>query len=390
MKNIVKFKSIQPSGTLTIDIKNPEWYQSNLQEILDEYLPYSKIFEKITIKNFTVLSNELLSRLVNQYLHGAEIVFNTPNKGFSKSYLVKRPKPFYSYKWTELDLTAPVPRSLAEFTFNYKGTKTTYLDALKTLTSTKYLPNEIWNALDIYSKQQIDKCREYNKGNYNDAECWFKELMKDCAKSHIKMFSPNAKTYFEAMAELTFEKECEDARLKEGLRPLTNAEIAFLKQYAPAYGVEIPSFQWRYNTRKTKDGYTQEIERLLNGMSSSDYSRMTYDPRNSDNLPKNIRQQMNVNISENDKFLRDAYYQLRWIMKNLKDDGLMPGWRRCPECHEIYKEHEGCKCGHCAPVEFIQAENLLYGISATYEDYDSTHDAYNELDYDFDIEDLDI
>ncbi len=388
MKNIVKFQIVKPQGKVTLDAFNPDFKYMEFSEILDVYLPFTKLFEHITIKNFTTIPEVLLNRLTNQYLHGAEIEFYTPNKSFDKVYQVKRSKPFYSYKWQPLDLSAPIPRSLAEFEFIYNGRKTTYLAAIKTLTSTRYLPNEIWNALDEYSKSQIDKCREYNRGEYSLAEEWFKDLMKDCMNNNMKVFSPNRKTYFEATAEIEFDKACQEARLKQGLRPLDITELHFLRKYAPAYGVEIPMFRWKINSRKTDHGYTQEPE-ICPAMSSYDWTKVIFDSRNDNNLPSFVRQGLNVRECENDKLLREAYFQLKWIIKHMKDEGLMPGWKRCPVCHKLYREHDGCECGACQPIEFINADNLFYGDSSTYEDYDSTKSAYDDLqDTDFILESI--
>ena len=379
MKNIVRFQITKNQGNVTIDNYNPFVQENEWNDILDTLLPYTRLFEHITIKNFISIPEVLLNRLTNQYLHGARITFSTPSRHFEKEYQVPHSKPFYSYSWQPLDLSKPIPKSLATFEFDYNGKKTTYLDAIKTLKSTKYLPTEIWNALDAYSKQQIDKCREYNRGDYSFAELWYKQLMKDCMSNNIRVYSPNAKTYFETIAEITFEKDCADMQLQKGLRPLNNRELIFLRQYAPAYGVEIPQFLFRINTRNTIHGYTEEPERVLSGMSNEDWSRVMFDPRNNNNLPHNVRQNLRVQAIENDKLLREAYFQLIWIIKNLKDDGLMPGYKRCPECHKIYREHEGCDCGACKSIEFIQADNLFYGISSTYEDINSTREYYDEL-----------
>ena len=386
MKNIVRFQIIKPQGKVTLDAFNPDFKFLEFEDILNIYLPYTRLFEHITIKNFTSIPESLLNRLTNQYLHGAEIEFYTPSKKFDRTYQVRRSKPFYSYKWTPLDLTAPVPKSLAEFEFIYNGKKTTYLNAIKTLTSTRYLPNEIWNALDEYSKSQIDKCREYNRGEYSYAEEWFKDLMKDCMNNGLKMFSPNRKTYFEALAEISFDKACQEVQLKKGLRPLDITELQFLKKYAPAYGVEIPMFRWKINSRKTDHGYTQEPE-VCSAMSTYDWSKVIFDSRNDNNLPSFVRQGLSVRECENDKLLRQAYFQLKWIMKHLKDEGLMPNYKRCPHCHKIYRENEGCECGHCKPIEFFNADNMFYGDSSTFEDYDNTREAYDELlDSDFTLE----
>lgn len=382
MKNIVKFQIVKPTGNVTVDAYNPLLRELPLSVLLSDYLPYTRLFEHITIKNFTTIPMELLNRLTTQYLHGAKIEFDTPKKHFSKVYSVAEPTQFYTYKWTELDLSAPIPRSLAEFRFEYNGKETTYLDAISSLHSTHYLPNEIWTALDKYSQSRIDTCRQHNRGRYAYAEEWYKTLMRDCMDAHIKVYSPNKKTYFEVIADIDFEKDCADARLQKGLRSLSDAELAFLNKYAKAYGVEVPTFKWRINSRKTEHGYTQEPERVYCGMSHSDIERITYDPRNINNLPKNIRDGLRIQEYESNKLLRDAYYQLLWIMKNLKDDGLMNDYHRCPKCHQIYREYDGCECGYCQPIEFVQADNLLYGNSSSYEDYEHTHCAYDELSED--------
>jgi hypothetical protein len=70
----------------------------------------------------------------------------------------------------------------------------------------------------------------------------------------------------------------------------------------------------------------------------------------------------------------------------------MPGWRRCPECHELYREHEGCECGACPPIHLISADNLFYSNAEAYEDKDGTDSYYQELlledlgEQDYDIE----
>lgn len=378
MKNIVKFEIVKQNGKVTIDAYNPAFQDMELEDICNIYLPYTRLFEHIIIKNFTSISDKLLQRLTMQYLHGTKIQFITPKRDFDVTYQLPEyaVKPMYSYKWVPLDLSKPIPRSLADFSFEYKGKQTTYLDAIKTLHNTNYLPNEIWVALDVYSQQRIQTCKAYNQGDYNFAEDWYKSLMHTAVEHKINVFSPNKKTYFEVMAEISFDKDCREMQLKEGLRPLDISELSFLKKYAPMYGVEIPTFKWKFNSRKTAHGYTQEPERVLWQMSSYDWEKVAYDPRNI-NLPKPVRQGLKVRECDSDKLLREAYFQLKWIMKHLKDEGLTTGYARCPHCHKLYRESEGCECGMCPPIELLNADNLLYGISSTYEDYESTKSAYN-------------
>lgn len=383
MKKIVKFSKIQPQGVVVVDNYNPDYQQMEIAEFCDLFIPYTKLFNKIVLKNFVSIPAELINRLISQYLHGAQIEICTPSRQFDKTYTLHNPKAFYNYFWTELDLTKPIPKSLANFELVFNGHKTTYLNAISTLKTTKYLPHDIWTALDTYSKQQIDKCREYNRGEYSLAELWFKELMKDCMQSNIKVYSPNQKTYYEALAEIDFDKQISECRLPKGLRPLSDDEIAFLKTYAPAYGVTVPQFEWKINSRKTKDGYTEEPERVVGGMSTQDWIKCTYDYRNKDNLPGFVRKNLVVKSCDNDKLLRDAYFNLIWIIKNLGDEGLMPNWKRCPKCHKLYREHDGCECGYCKPMIQVDADNLFYGISSTYEDYESTAEAYDDLPDDY-------
>ena len=387
MKKIAKYQ-IEPNfGALVIDrteVTNviPFYgdYSYALDYWLDQTMTYTKLYEHIIVKDFNTIPANLLSALTLQYLHGATITFENPKKDFSRTYKAPKPAYFYRYFWEELDLTAPVPRTLAEFKFMYNGKQTTYLDAISTLNSTRYLPNEIWNALDDYSQKLIASCRELNRGDYSLAETWFKNIIKDTEKTSIKVYSPNPKSKIEADAELKFEKQCKVAQLKEGLRELTDEELEFLHKYAPAYGIEIPKFRWRINTRKCgKYGSTVEPEVVS---SSTIYdSRQVYDrdAKRRPNLPKEMRNGLRVREADNAKFLRDAYTQLLWVIKHLGDEGLVPGYKRCPECHEIYREHEGCECGACPGIEIISADNLFYSNAESYEDWDSTEDYINNL-----------
>lgn len=372
MKKIIKINKLEKENTiLTVEY-------STYTTVGGQLIPYNRLFNEIILRNFITISEDLLNRLTMQYLHGCKITFETPKRNFKKTYLLKHPKEdFYSYTWKPLVLSEAIPKSLAEFKFTFGDKEITYLQAVqnKYITSAHYMPNEIWEALDDYSKQRIEKCKEYNRGNYADAEQWYKDLMHECIAHKMKMFSPNKKTYYEVTAEIEFEK-CKEV-LPEGLRPLNQEELCFLHKYAPAYGVEIPKFMWRYNTRKTDHGYTEEPERVYGGMSNTDWTRVIYDSRNDNNLPKNIRGNLRVQSMDNNKLIRDAYTQLVWLMKHMKDEALMPGYKRCPVCHEIYRESQGCECGACPGYDFIPADNLFYGDSSSYEDYDSTRETYS-------------
>lgn len=387
-KHIVTIKKVMPQGTVTIDSYNPI-FEIGFEEALDQMLPQGKIFEQIIVKNFTSISSALLTKLTPQYLRGCEIVFDTKSRKFHASYkLPITPKDLYSYKWELLDFSKPIPKALANLEFKLGEVTTTYLNYLNKNKSSiqRYIPNELWVALDQYSQDRIKKCQEYNNKslNYTFAEEWYKLLYKQVTPFKIKIYSPNDKTIPEAKAEVEFLHEIvNNCRLQDGLQPLNEEQVAFLRKYAKAYGVEIPTFQWKINSRKTKHGYTQEPERVFNGMSHTEWEQVIVDQRNVNRgltyKPAFVRQGLVVKESENDKFIRDAYFQLLWIMKHMGDQALMPGYKRCPVCHKIYREHDGCECGACPPIELVSADHLLFGISSTYEDYDSTSSAYDSL-----------
>lgn len=397
MKKIVSFRIATPEGCTTLDVYNPVFhsetasFSENLVEVLPELLPYNRIFEQITLKNWKSIPKILMERLTVQYLHGCKIIIDAPKQEFKKVYGLKDNliQKMYTYSWNELDLSKPIPKSLANFEFKINGKTTTYLKEISKLHNTRYLPNVIWNALDKYSQSQIEKCKEYNKNiDYSLAEKWYNLMCKDCIKHGITVFSPNEKTWYEVLAQINFERDIKETKLEKGLQPLNEEQLGFLYTFARIYGVEIPKVQWRYNFRKTNHGYTQEIELVPGGMSNSDWEKATYDYRNKDksvedggNLPKDIRQKYIVQSEDCDKYLRDAYFQLKWIIKHLGDEALMPGWHRCPKCHKLYHEKDGCECGHCQPLHQFEANNLFYGIPSAEDDDFEPDDEYDENDW---------
>lgn len=355
------FKS---SKELTLDYKASYHMGIPFEVYAQQCINNTVVYKTITIKNCNTVGSTLTSLLTPHYVAGTTIVINGIT--FNNPY----PKTQYKYNWINFDKYR-IPKSLANCNVGAK----TFLDALQESKS-NYLSKELWKALTDYNQQRIAQCRAYN-ADYIQAEQWYKELM-GCGA--FKFYSPNAKTRYEFDAEQEFANSFE--LLEQGLRPLDESEKAFLCTYAPAYGIELQTFDWRINTRKTKHGYTQEPERVYRALSQSDAERAYADPRNKDKgvyIPKFCRDGLKIKSAENEKLLRDAYLSLMWMLRQKDDSLLMPGYRRCPICHKIYRETDGCD-GHVAPIEFINADNLLYGISSTYEDYDSTKSAYGEYE----------
>ena len=396
MKNIIVLKPIENQGNVTIDGNNPIFLHMSMTEVLNQFVPYTRLFENIIVKNFYSFDAELINRLTNQYLHGAKITIEVPKhrqkkmvcvKGFvepvakyivaepfTKTYQVQLPRKFYSYKWVPLDFKH-LPKSLANYTYSMGNRKTTVLDELNKLTNL-YLPTHLWEAIDKYSQERIEKCKLYNQGNYTLAEEWYKELMKDSINHNFFFNSPCKKTYYEAIAEIEFDKS--KVCLENGEQPLTPQELNFLQTYAHCYGVDIPQFQFRYNTRNTDHGYTEEIERVYEkGLGESELNRLLYNRDNT--LPSFARKNLSIKSYDSDKLLHDAYNHLKYIIDNFGDNGFDIRYHRCPKCNDIFHEEKGCFCGHCPPLKEIPADKLFYGISSSYEDNDAVKDIYYEI-----------
>lgn len=408
MKHIISIQPIQNQGNVTIDGNNPIFLHSSMEQVLNQWIPYTRLFENIFVKNFTDIPEVLINRLTNQYLHGAKITIEVPKhrqkkmvcvKGFvepvakyinadsfTKTYQVCVPRKFYSYKWQPLDFKH-LPKSLANYVIEQSytdntgrkvTTKSTCLEEFKKLKSTNYLPNYLWTALDKYSQERIAKCQEYNKGNYTLAEEWFKELMKDSINHNFYFKSPCKKTYYESIAEIDFDKS--RVYLEDGEQPLTAQEYDFLHRYAHCYGVDIPQFQFHYNTRQTDHGYTEEIERVYKpGLGEEERNRMNAEPDSFNYLPAFAKKNFSIKSYENDKLLRDAYNHLKYIIDTFGDNGFDIRYHRCPKCNDIFHEEQGCFCGHCPPIKEIPADKLFYGHSSAYEDMDATRDTYLDL-----------
>ena len=364
-KKIISISKCEYTKELTLDYRASLAMEIPFEVYAQECIDNSIAYKLIKVSNCKTVGSTLASLLTPHYLAGTVIEID------GVRFVNPNPKTRYKYSWVDFNKYA-IPKSLA----GRKVGKTTFLEEIQKVRG-NFLPNNLWTAIDEYSQERIAKCKEHNTFDFSRAESWYKELM-GCGA--FKFYSPNTKTRYEFEAEQEFAKCFE--QLPDGLRPLDECEKAFLRTYAPAYGIELQTFDWRINSRKTKHGYTQEPERLYRALSQSDAERAYADPRNKDKgnyLPKFIRDGLKVKSNENEKLLRDAYMSLIWMLRQKDDSFLMPGYRRCPICHKIYREIDGCD-GHIQPIEFINADNLLYGISSTYEDYDSTKSAYGEYE----------
>ena len=372
-KKFIKISKMPYEATLTLDYRASFAMNEPFDVYVKNSINNNIAYKLIKVLNCKTLSASVTTSLTPHYLAGTIIEIN------GVTFTNPHPKYRYQYSWVEFNRTS-IPKSLAEF----KVGQSNFLTELQKVTS-NFLPNNLWTALDEYSQMRIAKCKAYNTFDFTNAENWYKELM---ACPNFNFFSPNSKTRYEFEAEKAFKASL--VHLNPGERALDEEEKHFLRTYAPAYGIEIPQFVWRYDFHKTKHGYTREPVRLVGGASDTELAKCYIDSRNKnkqEQLPRDVRSDYLPKSYDNEKLIRDAYFQLIYIMR-LKDDSfLMPGYKRCPVCHKIYRESEGCE-GHIEPITFVQANNLFYGDCSEYHDIDAEQDylSDNEPEYELSVE----
>lgn len=368
MKQIINITKAKPDKPIILDTYCANAMQQQYNAYCKDNLHLTQSYEYISLKHIKALGSDVLSLITPFYLSGIKIIINETN-----IFQMKHKKERFIYQWVEFN-KQHITKSLAEFPV----AGSTFLQEISK-TKGNYIPPTLWAAMDDYSKARIKKCQEYNKRlfDYSFAEQFYKDLSRT---KGFKTFSPNQKTYYEVLAEDSFFKSVPN--LEPGEKPLTDKERNFLQTYAKPYDIEVQLFNYRDNYRKTKDGYTIEPERILAQISESEVSRGYYDSVHPGNntLPRATRQGYQVKSYENEKLLRDSYTHLMWILaQENPDQFLATGWARCPICGELYREFEGCE-GHVLPIEQIRADNLLYGISGSYDDYDTEQEALSHTD----------
>ena len=360
------FDKVTASGELYIDRYAPMFQVDDVEYAIKQIIPYNYLYAKVTVKNWNSVPAVLLERLTMQYLHGAEIVFELPKANYLKTFKYAQGKPeLYTYTFKPLDWTR-LPKAVAYHKLTLNGKETTILEALNNR-KTGYIPNPVWVAVDKVAQKRIAQCQEYNRGYYPAAERWYKRLMYDYMCMDRKVFSPNKKTWYEVTAEVDFLRNVKNLQIPVEDQ-ITEDQILWLQHYAPAYGVDIPKFSYRVNSRKTDHGWTEEPEVCFTPMTDSEVNACIYDYRNDNNLPANVRKGLWKRTMDCPKFIKDAYDTLKYLMQ-FGEEFLMPEWHICPVCGDVYHEERGCEnCGKEKDVEFLSADNQFYSNALSYED----------------------
>ena len=359
------FTKVNAVGEIYLDRYAPAFQENDVEEVIKQLLPYNRLYEQVFMKNWNSVPAVLLERLTLQYLHGAEIIFELPKANYLKTFKYAQGRPeIYKYEFKPLDWTR-LPKTVAYHKVTVDGKEKSIIEVLSSLKN-GYIPNPVWVAVDKIAQTRIEQCQAFNRGYYPAAERWYKRLMYDYMQMGRKVFSPNKKTYYEVIAEVDFARNLKSIQIPVEDQ-ITEDQLLWLQHYAPAYGVEIPKFTYRVNSRKTDHGWTEEPEVCFTPMTDSEIQTCLYDYRN-DNLPANVRKGLWKRSVDCPKYIKDAYDTLKYLMQ-FGTEFLMPDWHICPICGDVYHEERGCdNCGKDKDVEFLSADNQFYSNALAYED----------------------
>lgn len=288
------------------------------------------------------LTEILIKTITPAYLRGTKITVN------GIEFPVCSRNPQYFYQWQER-----IPSSLPEH--------------LKEAYKSFRLRGNLYQELVEWNQSRIARATEASKFKWFLAEDFYKQLFKALTPAHIKVLSPNKKTFYEAMAELDVENV---------LRPqsaLTDEEQSYLNfaevnNYIRAFGLQDTSVMLGTHHRTTPHGTTDEPI-LISGydiqqaVTASSFNRKDgrdlegyIDDDGFEVKSWNSSHSYNVTLPAKQ---RENIETLKWFLSQPKDiqtEFLMPGWHFCPECGRLYHENEGCYDGdicHIPEVEFV-------------------------------------
>ena len=325
----IQKQQLQPK---VVNIKSSAFYDSELNEVM-ETVDIQTLKEALRIPvqtiNITVgkyITEVLLQTITPAYLRGSQITIN----GITFKPCTSNPQYFYS--WTE-----KVPSSLPQH----------LKDAFKSFK----LRDNLYQELVEWNQSRIKLAEEHSKFKWTFAEEFYKDIYKTF--EHLRVQSPNKKTFFEANAELDFATWCPQAK------PLTEAEqrnidIINQQRYAQAFGLQSTEVQYSYRHRTTKHGTTEEItlvsdSDMENARTSASFMKHTNQQREgyTNNEGFEVFSWLNNSkstITSHTKE-RENIQAIKWILnlpKETQEELLLPGWHFCPICNKLYHESEGC------------------------------------------------
>lgn len=338
----MKFILIQKQALApqVVSITSHAFYDLNCGEILEtvdnqvlEHIieaPPEKIIVNIKGKYIT---DVLLRAITPCYLRGSLITINGVE--FKKC----NNNPQYFYVWQDR-VPAALPQHLKEAYYKYN------------------LRGDLYQELVAWNQSRIDKAIRCSKFKWHLAETFYKDVYKEFNNS-LRVISPNAKTFFEATAELNVESWVKPSKA------LTVEEEAFLneytlKQYVKALGLQDTTIQVSSRHRITKHGITDEpivtckqdiannlVESYFRNKTKSGDKRNSWSSTSSTYVVSHTKERENIET-------------LKWYLslpRETLEELLLPGWHFCPVCGNLYHENEGCLDNnngyHVEPVEFV-------------------------------------
>ena len=333
------------SGSITIDHFNPEL--TGIDKLGKSIFP-----EKIYVKNFTFLDDDLIAAILRCHVFGAKIGIRTRNGGW-KVFENPNPKTRYDVE-AKTVYTDAIPKKLAEMTGS-SGRK--FIDVLMDSKNlAKFIPAEAWEIFNAYNEVFLKRLNKYNKSVDFEANNMFLKDIYKALKDSGTSTKLSTRLYIEAEGELEFDKDMQGV---VSAPQLTEEQRMFLYTNAGYYGVDIPKVYTHIAYRKISDGYAQYPERLYAPLSESERATAAYDYRRKDgNLPRDIRNEY-LGVRECEDFAGEvkAFNTLMWIIHNLGDEGLLCQYARCPECGAIYLKDSGV-CDECGWTDEFAVTSL--------------------------------
>lgn len=347
----MKFILIQKQSLTNQNVKviTKAFYDRDFQEVyetvdidlLQETIKYPPQSIDIEIQG-NYLTEVLIKAITPAYLRGSKITVN----GIEFATCQRNPQ--YFYQWQD-KVPSTLPEHLKEAykSFNLRGS--------------------LYQELVEWNQSRIARATECSKFKWHLAEQFYKDLYKALTPQHIKVLSPNKKTFYECIAELNIEN------VLRPQKPLNKEEqtyldIAKLKNYVKAFGLQDTSIRLGVRHRTTPHGTTEEpilVSSYDIQMSVTANSFNRKDNReiegyiNDDGFEVKIWNSTgfnNVNLPYKE---RENIETLKWFLsqpKDIQEEFLMPGWHFCPICGKLYHENEGCYDGdicHITEIEFI-------------------------------------
>ena len=339
----------QPLTNQNVKVTTKAFFDNEFNDVLEtvdidtlrETIKYPPQSISIEVRGH-YLTEILIKTITPAYLRGSKITVN------GVEFPTCQRNPQYFYQWQE-KIPSTLPEHLKEAYKNFK------------------LRGSLYQELVEWNQSRIAKATEASKFKWALAEDFYKQLYKSLTPQHIKVQSPNKKTFYEATAELDIEN------ILKPQASLTDEEQFFLteasvKNYIRAFGLQDTSVVIGTHHRTTPHGTTdepilvssQDIEASITASSfrrKDDRELEGYIDDNGFEV-KQWNSSSSTVVDCPSKH-RENIETLKWFLsqsKEVQEEFLMPGWHFCPVCGKLYHENEGCYDGdvcHIPEVEFV-------------------------------------